>query len=156
MLKRPPLFTLANRTLNVESASTTGPEINLIPFIDVLLVILIFLMISTTFTKYQELSITLPSADGVTSSTVVKEITVAINNEGRYAVNGLLIDSKSLAAKLAQTSQNWGTTEDAKTGRVIITADARAPHQAVMNVLEAAREAGLANVVFATQAKTKR
>ena len=137
------------------SFNRTPPEINLIPFIDVLLVVLIFLMISTTFTKFQELSITLPSAEGGASATAPKEINVAVSSEGRYALNGALIDSRNLANKLNQLSQPWPKEEGIAQGRIVITADARAPHQAVMKVLEAARESGLANVVFATQSKSK-
>ena len=137
------------------SFSRTAPEINLIPFIDVLLVVLIFLMVSTTFTKYQELSITLPSAEGGASANIPKEITVAVSNEGRYAINGALVDSKNLNAKLSLLSDKWAKEDGIKDGRVVITADARAPHQAVMRVLEAARESGLANVTFATQSKSK-
>lgn len=137
------------------SFSRTAPEINLIPFIDVLLVVLIFLMVSTTFTKYQELSITLPSAEGAASGNIPKEITVGVSNEGRYAINGVLVDNKNLNTKLSLLSDKWTKEDGIKEGRVVITADARAPHQAVMRVLEAARESGLANVTFATQSKSK-
>lgn len=140
------------------NSSRTPPEINLIPFIDVLLVILIFLMISTTFTKYQELSITLPSAEGVSSAVSPQEISVAVNQDGRYAINGLLIDGKNLSLKLGELIKSWKRNESSdelKEGRIIISADARAPHQSVMRVLEAAREAGLSNVSFATQSKSK-
>jgi biopolymer transport protein ExbD len=143
---------------SANGASRTAPEINLIPFIDVLLVILIFLMISTTFTKYQELSITLPSAEGVSSAVSPQEISVAVNHDGRYAINGLLIDGKNLSLKLGELSKSWKRSESSdelKEGRIIISADARAPHQSVMRVLEAAREAGLSNVSFATQSKSK-
>lgn len=141
-----------------QSANRTPPEINLIPFIDVLLVILIFLMISTTFTQYQELAITLPSAEGASSAKAPQEISVAVNHEGRYAINGMLIDGKNLSIKLAELSKSWKKIEasdELKEGRVVISADAKAPHQSVMRVLEAAREAGLANVSFATQSKAK-
>lgn len=157
MLKRTSLLHSSSNTSDKfdGSYSRTAPEINLIPFIDVLLVVLIFLMVSTTFTKYQELSITLPSAEGAASANIPKEITVAVSNEGRYAINGMLVDNRSLNTKLTQLSDKWSIEDGIKNGRVVITADARAPHQAVMRVLEAARESGLANIVFATQSKTK-
>lgn len=157
MLKRTSLLHSSSNTSDKfdGSYSRTAPEINLIPFIDVLLVVLIFLMVSTTFTKYQELSITLPSAEGAASANIPKEITVAVSNEGRYAINGMLVDNRSLNTKLTQLSDKWSIEDGIKDGRVVITADARAPHQAVMRVLEAARESGLANIVFATQSKTK-
>ena len=158
MLKRSSLLQPTSGTNHPDgtSYSRTAPEINLIPFIDVLLVVLIFLMVSTTFTKYQELSITLPSAEGAASANTPKEITVAVSNEGRYAINGVLIDNRSLNTKLTQLSDKWSNNDGIKDGRVVITADARAPHQAVMRVLEAARESGLANVTFATQSKSKK
>ena len=157
MLKRTSLLHSSSNTSDKfdGSYSRTAPEINLIPFIDVLLVVLIFLMVSTTFTKYQELSITLPSAEGSASANIPKEITVAVSNEGRYAINGMLVDNRSLNTKLTQLSDKWPIEDGIKNGRVVITADAKAPHQAVMRVLEAARESGLANIVFATQSKTK-
>ena len=157
MLKRTSLLHSSSNTSDKfdGSYSRTAPEINLIPFIDVLLVVLIFLMVSTTFTKYQELSITLPSAEGSASANIPKEITVAVSNEGRYAINGMLVDNRSLNTKLTQLSDKWSIEDGIKNGRVVITADAKAPHQAVMRVLEAARESGLANIVFATQSKTK-
>lgn len=160
--RRSPLSRVQSGSLDASSfgasASRTPPEINLIPFIDVLLVILIFLMISTTFTKYQELAITLPSAEGASSAKAPQEISVAVNHEGRYAINGVLVDSKNLSLKLTELSKSWKKTDvsdELKEGRIVISADAKAPHQSVMRVLEAAREAGLANVSFATQSKTK-
>lgn len=138
------------------SASRSAPEINLIPFIDVLLVVLIFLMISTTFTKYQELAITLPSAEGSDATATPSEILVAVNQEGRYAINGNLVEPRQLVQKLTELSGSWKTNDAVKIGRVIVSADARAPHQHVMRVLEAARESGISNVSFATQSKAQR
>jgi biopolymer transport protein ExbD len=130
-----------------------APEINLIPFIDVLLVILIFLMISTTFTQYQELSITLPSVAGENSASIVKEIRVAVSKDGKYALNGNVVETSALAEKIShiknQVMQNNEANID--TLRIVISADAKASHQAVMQVLEIASQAGLNNIVFATQ-----
>ena len=130
-----------------------APEINLIPFIDVLLVILIFLMISTTFTQYQELSITLPSVAGENASARVKEIRVAVSRDGKYALNGNVVDTASLMEKIGLIAQQNEKTNEAalNTIRVVISADAKASHQAVMQVLEMASQAGLTNIVFATQ-----
>ena len=126
------------------------PEINLIPFIDVLLVVLIFLMISTTFTHYQELAITLPTANGSDSPAVGKQIHIAVSRDGRYAVNGKMTDRLQLANTLSTFSNN-GT--ESNTLQVDIDADARAPHQSVMTALEAARDANLSNIVFSSQTK---
>ena len=125
------------------------PEINLIPFIDVLLVVLIFLMISTTFTHYQELAITLPTANGSDSQTEIKQIHIAVSRDGRYAINGKMTDRLQLSEAI-----NSITSKDANGNiQVEIDADARAPHQAVMSALEAARDANVTNIVFSSQAK---
>jgi biopolymer transport protein ExbD len=129
-------------------SSSVEPEINLIPFIDVLLVVLIFLMISTTFTRYQELAITLPSANGAASQTEVKQIHIAVSRDGRFAINGKVIDRNQLSNQLTMINSN----QDGNI-QVNIDADARAPHQAVMNALEAARDANLSNIVFSSQTK---
>lgn len=127
---------------------STEPEINLIPFIDVLLVVLIFLMISTTFTRYQELAITLPSANGSDSQAEIKQIHIAVSRDGRYAINGKVTDSSQLSNALTKAS-----SAGASNLQVNIDADAKAPHQSVMTALEAARDANLSNIVFSSQTK---
>jgi biopolymer transport protein ExbD len=135
-------FSLGVRTDPVE------PEINLIPFIDVLLVVLIFLMISTTFTRYQELAITLPIANGATSQSEVKQIHIAVSRDGRFAINGKVTDR-------SQLSNSLNALKDDNAIQVNIDADAKAPHQAVMSALEAVRDANLANIVFSSQTTKK-
>lgn len=135
-------------------AASVEPEINLIPFIDVLLVVLIFLMISTTFTRYQELAITLPTANGSESQAQVKQIHIAVSRDGRFAINGKVTDKSQLSSALSQLNvQSDNKKESAANLQVNIDADARAPHQAVMSALEAARDANLPNVVFSSQTK---
>ena len=134
-------------SLGVKSASVE-PEINLIPFIDVLLVVLIFLMISTTFTRYQELAITLPTANGLSSQSEVKQIHIAVSRDGRFAVNGKVTDRSQLSNSLSALNKDNAI-------QVNIDADARAPHQAVMSALEAARDANLSNIVFSSQTTKK-
>ncbi|QWD85574.1 biopolymer transporter ExbD [Polynucleobacter asymbioticus] len=129
-------------------ASSVEPEINLIPFIDVLLVVLIFLMISTTFTRYQELAITLPTANGVASQSEVKQIHIAVSRDGRFAINGKVTDR-------SQLSNNLNALNKDNAIQVNIDADAKAPHQAVMSALEAARDANLSNIVFSSQTTKK-
>jgi biopolymer transport protein ExbD len=130
-------------SLNVRAASAE-PEINLIPFIDVLLVVLIFLMISTTFTRYQELAITLPTANGVSSQSEMKAIHIAVSRDGRFAINGKVTDRAQLSNSLSNLNKDSAI-------QVNIDADAKAPHQAVMSALEAARDANLSNIVFSSQ-----
>lgn len=124
------------------------PEINLIPFIDVLLVVLIFLMLTTTYSRFTELQINLPSADAEKLRERPGEIIVAVANDGRYAVNRRPVDGRSvelLSAELAAAAAGRPDT------MVIISADAMAAHQAVVNVLDAARRAGLSRLTFAAQ-----
>jgi biopolymer transport protein ExbD len=135
-------FSLGARTAPVE------PEINLIPFIDVLLVVLIFLMISTTFTRYQELAITLPTANGSASQSEVKQVHIAVSRDGRFAINGKVTERSQLNNSLSALNKDASI-------QVNIDADAKAPHQAVMSALEAARDAKLSNIVFSSQTTQK-
>jgi biopolymer transport protein ExbD len=135
------------------TSASVEPEINLIPFIDVLLVVLIFLMISTTFTRYQELAITLPTANGSESQLEVKQIHIAVSRDGRFAINGKVTDRSQLSSVLTQLSEQSTQKEAVNAFQVNIDADARAPHQAVMSALEAARDANLSNIAFSSQTK---
>ena len=134
-------------SLGVRSSSVE-PEINLIPFIDVLLVVLIFLMISTTFTRYQELAITLPTANGAASQVELKQIHIAVSRDGRFAINGKVTDRSELSNSLNSLNKDNAI-------QVNIDADAKAPHQAVVTALEAARDANLSNIVFSSQTTKK-
>ena len=124
------------------------PEINLIPFIDVLLVVLIFLMLSTTYSRFTELQINLPSANSERLRERPSEVIVSVSSEGRYAVNRRLVDGRSPELLAAELRTAAGGRDDAV---VIISADANAAHQSVVNVLDAARRAGLLRLTFATQ-----
>jgi biopolymer transport protein ExbD len=125
------------------------PEINLIPFIDVLLVILIFLMLSTTYSKFTELQVTLPTADAEKPRDRPREIIVAVSADGRYVVNRKPVDGRSVELLAAELSAASGGNNEVV---VIVSADATAAHQSVVNVMDAARRAGLARLTFATQA----
>ncbi|MCM0610735.1 MAG: biopolymer transporter ExbD [Ideonella sp. WA131b] len=124
------------------------PEINLIPFIDVLLVVLIFLMLSTTYSRFTELQINLPSADAEPLSDRPEEIVVAVAVDGRYTVNRLPVDGRSIEALTAALA---GAAQGRPETVVIVSADALAAHQSVVNVLDAARRAGLSRLTFAAQ-----
>jgi biopolymer transport protein ExbD len=124
------------------------PEINLIPFIDVLLVVLIFLMLSTTYSRFTELQVTLPSAEADKLRDRPAEIIVAVANDGRYAVNRRAVDGRSVEVLTTELTSAAAGRPDAV---VIISADALAAHQSVMNVLDAARRAGLTKLTFAAQ-----
>jgi biopolymer transport protein ExbD len=134
--------------MNFRRGPRDEPEINLIPFIDVLLVILIFLMLSTTYSRYTELQITLPVADADKPKDRPKEILVSVTADGLYAVDRKPVDGRQLAQLVsALQAAAQGSTE----GIVIVSADASAPHQSVINVMDAARRANLPRLTFATQ-----
>ncbi len=126
-----------------------APEINLVPLIDVMMVILIFLMITTTYSKYTELQINLPTADADKQVERSNELSVLVNAEGQYTINrapAAFSDVQQFAVDLRQASSAM------KEPIVVISADAKATHQAVVRVMEAARIAGLTQITFTTQA----
>lgn len=128
------------------------PEINLIPFIDVLLVVLIFLMLSTTYSKFTEMQLTLPVADADAQRDYPKEVLVTVTSDGAYTVNQVPVADRSLESLAA------ALIEGAKAGKesvVIINADASAKHQSVVTVMEAARRSGLTQITFATQSSAQ-
>ena len=134
--------------LNFRRQRPEEPEINLIPFIDVLLVILIFLMLSTTYSKFTELQVSLPVADAEQARDRPHEIIVSVAADGRYTIDRRPVDGRSvdvLAAELATAAAG------SKDMIVIVSADATTAHQSVINVMDAARRAGLAKLTFATQ-----
>ena len=124
------------------------PEINFIPLIDVLLVILIFLMVTTTYQRFAELQITLPEASADPVKDRPKEVNVGIDAQGRYVIDRNVFAFSSVGALADMLKRAAG---DAKDPVVIINADAQATHQAVVHVMEAARQAGLLHITFATQ-----
>ena len=128
------------------------PEINFIPLIDVLLVILIFLMVTTTYQRIAELQITLPEADAEQQKQRPKEINVGIDAQGRYVVDKTPFAFSGVGplAELLRTAAG-----DAKDPVVVINADANATHQSVIHVMEAARIAGFVHITFATQSPVK-
>ena len=134
--------------MNFRPRTQEEPEINLIPFIDVLLVILIFLMLSTTYSKFTELQLTLPIANAEQLRDRPKEIIVAVAADGRYAVNKNALDGKTVADVAGALTAAATAGKDSV---IIISADAMAPHQAVVSVMEAARRVGLQQITFATQ-----
>jgi len=128
--------------------SRDEPEINFIPLIDVLLVILIFLMVTTTYQRVAELQITLPEASADPMQARPREINVGVDTQGRYVIDRKVVQFTSVAA-LADTLR--AAAGDAKEPVVVINADANATHQSVIHVMEAARLAGFIHITFATQ-----
>ena len=124
------------------------PEINFIPLIDVLLVILIFLMVTTTFQRYSELQVNLPAATGEATPDRPAELVVGVAADGRYTVDKKPVPFRDPSAFALELQRIASGRRDPI---VVIYADAGASHQAVVNVLESARLAGLAKVTFAAQ-----
>ncbi|WP_269532722.1 biopolymer transporter ExbD [Chitinimonas sp. BJYL2] len=123
------------------------PEINFIPLIDVMLVILIFLMATTTYSKFTELKIALPTAAAEKQEAKAQEIEVSVSNSGQYAING----SRVSFSGVEQLGADLRKAANGKEPVIVINADGNANHQSVVNVMEAARMAGFARLTFATQ-----
>ena len=123
-------------------------EINLVPLIDVMMVILIFLMITTTYSKYTELQINLPTADAEKQLERQGEIAVLVNAQGQYVINRNAVAFRSVE-QLGDELRRAGSS--LKDPMVVISADATATHQSVIRVMEASRLAGLNQITFTTQ-----
>ena len=121
-------------------------ELNLVPLIDVLLVVLIFLAASSTFVRYRQLDVSLPQAQAQAAQTT--ELLLAISQDGRYALNGMWLDASS-GSPLSLSLSTEKTDENSS---LLILADAQAPHFAVVQAMEAARQVGIHRIHFATQA----
>ncbi len=122
------------------------PEINLVPFIDVLLVVLIFLMLTTTWSRLTEIQLNLPTADAIASSPKPRQIVLTITSQGQYAINKSPVGASSVGALVAVL-----TPLADKDAMLIIRADASASHQSVIHAMEAARRSGLSKITFAAQ-----
>ena len=123
-------------------------EINFIPLIDVLLVIIIFLVVSTTFARFSQLKINLPTAEANIADKSLDYINVTISKDGQYAINQKSISAqtvKDLTIKLKEISA--GNIDNP----LVINADALASHQSVINVMEASRQVGLTKITFSTK-----
>ena len=134
--------------MKFRSGQREEPEINLIPFIDILLVVVIFLMLSTTYSKFTQLQIQLPNANAQALRDYPKEVRVAVSADGHYVVNQTVVSGRGVEDIAS------AILESAKAGKdsmVVIQADANAAHQSVIAVLEAARRAGLSQITFAAQ-----
>jgi biopolymer transport protein ExbD len=127
-------------------------EINLIPLIDVLLVILIFLMITTTYSKFAELQINLPTADAQKQLERPNEINITVNTGGQYTINRRSVAFRDVAGLSDEMRRAAGELKDPI---VVISADSNATHQSVINIMEASRLAGYGHISFATQTQTK-
>jgi biopolymer transport protein ExbD len=137
--------------MNFRTRPKEEPEINLIPFIDVLLVVLIFLMLTTTYAKFTELKINLPTANAQASKPRARELVVLVTADGRYVINQRVLEARGVDTLAAALSSAAGTSKDTV---IVVSADASATHQSVINVMDAARRVGLSQLTFATQGQS--
>ena len=124
------------------------PEINLIPMIDVLLVIIIFLMLTTTYAKFSGLEINLPTADAAKQPDQPSEVNVAVTATGQVLVNKVPLATPDVAGISEALRRAAGTQKEPV---IVINADAKAAHQSVIDVMQAAQVAGYPHISFATQ-----
>jgi biopolymer transport protein ExbD len=125
------------------------PEINLIPLIDVLLVIIIFLMLTTTYSKFSGLEINLPTADANSQAEQPNEVSVAITASGQVLVDKVPLVAADVKAISEALRRAAGDRTDPV---IVINADAKATHQSVVDIMQAAQTAGYPHISFATQA----
>src|SRR5215212_5611870 len=128
------------------------PEINFIPLIDVLLVILIFLMVTTTYSRFAELQINLPTAESSKPPERLDQIDVAVDAKGNYAINKNVMKGGSRDALVQALKTAAAGMKDPV---IVINADADASHQSVIRVMEAAQAAGYGKITFTTQSTNK-
>jgi biopolymer transport protein ExbD len=126
-------------------------EINFIPLIDVLLVIIIFLIVSATFSRTSELQINLPTADASSPQEKPLTITVEVDANGHYLVNGKEANGAVVSELSSALAQAGAKGPAGKEPTIIINADAKATHQSVINIMEASRLANYTHITFATQ-----
>jgi len=124
------------------------PEINLVPFIDVLIVIVIFLAVTTTYSKYSELQINLPTAEANKTQDRPDQINVAVSSGGEYMINEDAIVFTNPSVFAVELQRASGGNPDPV---IVINADANASHQSVIGVMESARLAGFGRITFTTQ-----
>jgi len=125
------------------------PEINLIPMIDVLLVIIIFLMLTTTYSKFSGIEINLPTAEAGKQVEQPNEVEVAVTAAGQVLINKsplAVADVRTIADALRRAAG------ERQNPVIVINADAKATHQSVVDIMQAAQSAGYPHISFATQA----
>jgi len=128
-------------------------ELNITPLIDVVFLLLIFFMVSTTFERESEITIELPESAGEVAESNKNEIEISIDNQGRYFVNQRRLKSSDIKTLKKAISITRG---DSKETKLIISADKMTPHQSVVRAMDAARQLGLVNLTFATKQSDKK
>jgi len=138
--------------MKLRSQRVEDPDVNLTPLIDVVFLLLIFFMVSTTFDKESELSIELPNADGEVLIKESLQVEVSIDADGNYAINSERIINSQINTLKAAIVKIAGDKRDIP---LIISADGKASHQSVVAAMDAARQLGFTRLTFATRLSTK-
>jgi biopolymer transport protein ExbD len=138
--------------MNFRGARRDDPEINLIPMIDVLLVIIIFLMLTTTYSRFAELQINLPSAEAEKPPERPNEISIVMTSAGQYQVNRQPVVFRDVASFREELRRAGASMKDPV---IVINADSSVTHQAVVKVMDAARQAGYGQIAFAVEQGAK-
>ena len=133
-------------------AARDEPEINFIPLIDVLLVILIFLMVTTTYSRFAELQINLPTAEANKAPERTDQIDIGVDAKGQYSINKQVVNASTREALAAALKRAAGNMKDPV---IVINADAQAAHQSVIRVMEAAQSSGYGKITFTIQTPSK-
>ena len=133
-------------------AAREEPEINFIPLIDVLLVILIFLMVTTTYSRFAELQINLPTAEANKAPERTDQIDIGVDAKGQYSINKQVVNASTREALAAALKRAAGNMKDPV---IVINADAQAAHQSVIRVMEAAQSSGYGKITFTIQTPSK-
>ena len=129
--------------MNLRSRRSDSPEVNLTPLIDVVFLMLIFFMVSTTFNREAELSIELPSADSEAGDDKPDALELTIDAEGRYYIGGQgLVNNRTDTLRRAM-NKALGERSNIP---LVISADARTPHQAVVTAMDVAGQLGLVHI----------
>jgi biopolymer transport protein ExbD len=134
--------------MNFRGTRKEDPEINLIPLIDVFLVIIIFLMLTTTYSRFAELQINLPTAEAEKQQERTNEISVVMNSSGQYLVNRRAVTFRDVPTFSEELRSAGAKMKDPV---VVINADSNVTHQAVVRVMDAARQAGYGQIAFAVE-----
>lgn len=138
--------------MKLRSQGVDEPDVNLTPLIDVVFLLLIFFMVSTTFDKESELSIELPSAKGEVADREVLQVEISIDAQSNYAINNERLINSQINTLKAAIAKVAGDKRDIP---MIISADGRASHQSVVAAMDAARQLGFSRLTFATRLATE-
>lgn len=134
--------------MNLRQHVTEEPDVNLTPLIDVVFLLLIFFMVSTTFNKETELSVELPEASGEAADIKSKTVEIGIGRNGGYSVNGEQLVKNDIGTLKRAIQLAVGERENPP---LLIIADGKTTHQSVITAMDAVRQLGYSHLTFATK-----